>query len=162
MTMKMDYVKAILNEKRLDILFLQETVIPDGYNMSLLNMPGFKLDCELKSTGNKIRLVCYICENIYFKRKFEEENSHVILLRIDSGFTIDNIAGLYCPFKIEKNETALSKAKIQLRNVTDFLQDSKVNLILGDLNLDIKKEEKTAISTEKFMLNGLRPSQLLI
>ena len=35
MTMKMDYVKAILNEKRLDILFLQETVIPDGYNMSL-------------------------------------------------------------------------------------------------------------------------------
>jgi ABC-type multidrug transport system fused ATPase/permease subunit len=56
----------------------------------------------------------------------------------------------------------LSKAKIQLRNVTYFLQDSKVNLILGDLNLDIKKEEKTAISTEKFMMNGLKLSQLLI
>ena len=73
--MKMDYEKAILNEKRLDILFLQETVIPDGYNMSLLNMPGFKLECELKSTGNKIRLVCYIHENISFKRQFEEEYS---------------------------------------------------------------------------------------
>ncbi len=78
-TMKMDYIKAVLKEKRLDILFLQETEIPDGCNMSLLNIPGCKLECELTSLGNKIRL-----------------------------------------------------------------------------------EEKTAISTEKFMMNGLRPSQLLI
>ena len=105
--------------------------------------------------GNKIRLVCYICENIHFKRQFKEKNSDVILLRIDSGFTIDNIAGLYRPFKIEENETALSKAKIQLRNVVDFLQDSKVNLIWVILILIMKKEEKSAISTEKFMMNGL-------
>ena len=52
-------------------------------------------------------------KTIPFKRQFEEENSHGILLRIDSGFTIDHIAGLYCPFKIEENETAFSKAKIQ-------------------------------------------------
>ncbi len=51
---------------------------------------------------------------VKLREQFEEENSHVILLRIDSGFTIDNIAGLYSPFKIEENETALSKAKIQL------------------------------------------------
>ncbi len=110
--------------------------------------------------GNKIRLVCYICENIPYKRQFEEENSHVILLRINSKFTIDNIAGLYRPFKIEENETALSKNKIQLRNVNDFLQDSKVNLIMGDLNLDYEKRREN--STETFMMNGLRPSQLLI
>jgi hypothetical protein len=110
--MKIDYIKAVLKEKRLDILCLQETEIPNGCNMSLLNIPGFNLECELKSLGNKIRLVCYIGENISYNRQFEEENSHVILLRIDSGFTIDNIAGLYCPFKIEENETALSKAKI--------------------------------------------------
>jgi hypothetical protein len=41
MTMKM---KAVLNEKKLDSLFLQETKIPDGYNMSLLYIPGFKLE----------------------------------------------------------------------------------------------------------------------
>ncbi len=76
--------------------------------------------------GNKIRLVCYIRENISFLRQFKEENFHVILLGYDSGFTIDNIAGLYRPSKIEENETALSKAKIQLKNFTDFLQDSKV------------------------------------
>ncbi len=81
-------------------------------------------------------LVCYIRENISFKRKFEEENSHGILLGIDNGFSIDNIAGLYRPFKVEENETALSQAKIQLRNITNFLQDSSVNLILGDLNLN--------------------------
>ena len=81
-------------------------------------------------------------KTIPFKRQFEEEHSHGILLRIDSGFTVDNIAGLYRPFKIEENETALSKAKNQLRNVTDFLQDSKVNLILGDLNLDYEKRRE--------------------
>ena len=112
--------------------FLQEIEIPKGYNMSLLKIPGFKLECELKSLGQKIRLA--ICENIPFKREFEEENSHVILLRIDSGFTIDNIAGLYRPFKIEINETAFSKAKIQLRNITDFPQDSYMNQFLGDIN----------------------------
>jgi hypothetical protein len=57
--------------------------------------------------SDKIFSICF--KNIPFKRQFEEENSHVILLRIDSGFTIDNIAGLNCPFKIEINETAFSK-----------------------------------------------------
>jgi hypothetical protein len=43
----------------------------------------------------------------------------------------------------------LSKAKIQLRNVTDFLQDSKVNLILGDLNLDYEKRRKISYQHRK-------------
>ena len=92
--------RAVLNEKRPGVLFHQETKIPDGYNMSLLNIPGFKLECKLKSLGNKIRLICYIHENNTFKRQFEEENSHIILPSIESGFTIDNIAGFYCPFRI--------------------------------------------------------------
>jgi hypothetical protein len=115
-------VREIANLRKADKSILFQIVL--GYNMSLLKKPGFKLECKLKSLGYKIRLVCYIREKIPFKLQFEEGNSHVILLRIDSGFKIDNIAGLYCPFKIEENETALSKAKIQLRNITDFLQDS--------------------------------------
>ena len=141
-TIIIDYVKAVLKEKRLDILFLQETEILNGYNISLVNIPGFKLESELKSLGNKIRLVCYIGENFFFKRKFEEENSHVILLRIDIGFYIGNIAGLHRSFKLEENEIALSQVKIQLRNISNFLQDSSVNLILGDLNLDYGKRKE--------------------
>jgi hypothetical protein len=58
MTIKMDYDKAVLNKKKIqDILFLQEKEIPDKYDMSLLNIPAFKLECELKSLKNKIRLV---------------------------------------------------------------------------------------------------------
>ena len=56
---------------------------------------------------------------------------------------------IYCPFMIDKNETALSKAKIQLKNVTDFLQDSKVNLILGDLNLDYEKRRENSYQNRK-------------
>ena len=83
------------------------------------------------------------------KDTFEEKNSHLILLRMDSGFIIDTIAGLYCTFKIEENETALSKAKIQLRNITDFLQDFKVNLFLSDLNLDYEKRRENSYQHTK-------------
>jgi len=43
--MKIDIVKMVIKEKGFDILFLQKTEIPDGYNISLLNIPGFKLEC---------------------------------------------------------------------------------------------------------------------
>ncbi len=81
----------------------------------------FDRDFVLSLWDYKIRLVCYILENILFKRP--KSNFHVILLRIDSKFPIDNIAGLFCPIKIEENKIALTNAKIQIRNITDFLQD---------------------------------------
>jgi len=34
---------------------------------------------------------------------------------------------------------ALSQAKIQLKRITNFLQDSAVNVIVGDFNLDYEK-----------------------
>ena len=37
----------------------------------------------------------------------------------------------------------------QLRNVTDFLQDSKVNIILGDLNLDYEKKRENSYQNRK-------------
>jgi hypothetical protein len=43
----------------------------------------------------------------------------------------------------------LSKPKIQLRNITDFLQDSKMNLILGDLNLDYEKRRENSYQNRK-------------
>jgi hypothetical protein len=104
-------------------------------NFSIAIVDFFFFTFTHKTTfSDQIRLIFSICENIPFKRQFKEENSHVFLLIIDSGFTIDNIAGLYCPFKIEISETAFSKAKIQISNITDFLQDSYMNQFLGDIN----------------------------
>jgi hypothetical protein len=45
---------------------------------------------------------------------------------------------------IDKNETALSKAKIQLRNITYFLQDFKKNPILDDLNLNYEQKRENS------------------
>ena len=61
-------------EKTIDIYFLQETEIPNGYDISLLNIPGFNWECENKTQGKKVRLFCYIRETLIYKRKFEEEN----------------------------------------------------------------------------------------
>jgi hypothetical protein len=62
----------------------------------------------MKPLRNKIILVCYIRENISHKRHFVGESYHVILLRIDSGYSVEKVAGLYTLYKIEENETALS------------------------------------------------------
>ena len=69
-----------------------------------------------------------------YKRTLEEENSHVILLKLNPSFSVDNIAGLYWTFKFEENETALSQATKQLNIITDFVGDFEVNLVLGDNN----------------------------
>ena len=55
---------SVLQEKRNDVLFLQETEIPDGYDLNLLFVPKYKLECEMKSQGNKIRIVRYIHDTV--------------------------------------------------------------------------------------------------
>ena len=40
LAMKMNYVKSVLQEGKIDVLFLQETEIPNGYDMTLLNISG--------------------------------------------------------------------------------------------------------------------------
>ncbi len=79
--------------------------------MNLLSIPGFKIECEMKSSENKIRLICYIRENVNYKRKIEEENSHVILLKFDKGFAVNNVVGLYRTFKIEKMKRLCHRLK---------------------------------------------------
>ena len=122
MIIKMDYVKMVIKEKNFDILFLQTnmmvmTLVFSTYQVSNLSVNRrlwvTKLDWSV--TFVKISLL-------------KESLRKKILLRIDSGFSIDNIAQLYRHSKIEENETALSQSKIQLKNITNFLQDSAVNL----------------------------------
>jgi len=60
------------------------------------------------------------------------------------GLQLTILQGFIVHLRLNKNETALLKAKIHLKNVTDFLQDSKVNLILGDLNLDYEKRRENS------------------
>ena len=55
--------------------------------MNLLNIPGFRLECKIKSLKNKIRLVCKIWGKVNYKKNLEEENSHLILLKLD-GFAM--------------------------------------------------------------------------
>ena len=61
LAMKMDYVKAVIKEKTIDVLYLQETEIPNGYD----NIPGFKLECENKTQEKKVRIVCYILIHLF-------------------------------------------------------------------------------------------------
>jgi hypothetical protein len=44
---------------------------------------------------------------------------------------------------------ALSQAKIQLKRITNFLQDSAVNVIVGDFNLDYEKRRENSYQHRK-------------
>ena len=67
------------------------------------------------------KIICYILENVNYKRKIEEENSHVILLKFDKVFAVKNVVSHYRTFQIEENETTLSQAKKQLKSITNFI-----------------------------------------
>ena len=45
---KKDLVKLLLHQNDIDILAMQDTEIEDGFNISLLNVPGYKFKCENK------------------------------------------------------------------------------------------------------------------
>ena len=86
MIIKMDYVKMVIKEKNFDILFLQTnmmvmTLVFSTYQVSILSVNRrlwvTKLDWSV--TFVKISLL-------------KESLRKKILLRIDSGFSIDNIA----------------------------------------------------------------------
>ena len=57
--MKIKYVKTVVIQNDIDILFLQETEILDKFDLGLFNIPGSVVECERTSTVKKQRLVCY-------------------------------------------------------------------------------------------------------
>jgi hypothetical protein len=78
-------------------------------------------------------LVCYFSKKIqiiFFKRKCKEENSYVIVLKIDS------IAGRYCPFKI----VLLLKKKNSAEVIEDVKNLTK-RLVLLKLYTRFQKEK---------------------
>ena len=148
---KKDYVKNVLNEYQLDILFLQETEIPTDTEITLLSIGGYS--CEVAEATTKSRVVAYIKININYTRVREQVDTNVILLQLDNKYITTQVIGLYRPFKITSGIGHIEQFKNQLQTITNFLNENESRLIVGDFNLDYDKKMSRIMCIEEFMMN---------
>ena len=134
---KVSVVRQLLYQADLDILFLQEIEIPKNYNLSLLIVDGYEI--EVSVAANKSRIVAYIKSDVRYRRTMEDEDTNVILLNLDSMYDVEQLAGMYRPFKMVACTNRLSNFKLQIKQITDFVDTGKRMIVCGDFNLDYSK-----------------------
>ena len=134
---KLCYIKDLLIENDIDILFLQETELKMSLDRDLLQITDYML--EISHATDTARTAAYIRSNVGYERIRESQDSNVLMLRLVDSFLIKQICGLYRPFKMAPNVSQLDYFKNQLKQITDFVDDSKKLMLLGDFNLDFNK-----------------------
>ena len=77
---KKDLVKDILLKNDIDILMMQEIEIENDFDCELLNIPGYRFECER-------RFGSYIKNSIKYDRYnvLEGENNHLSIIDIENG-----------------------------------------------------------------------------
>ena len=136
---KVQYVKQLLYQAELDVLFLQETEIPRVFDHSLLDIDGYVT--EYCVSTEKIRTVVYIKNDIAYERRMEKVDTNVLMLDLGNKYDFEQLAGVYRPFKMMANINRLSHFKIQIKELTDFMNTNKNILVCGDFNLDYNKKD---------------------
>ena len=135
---KVQYVKQLLYQSELDVLFLQETEIPRVFDHSLLDIDGYVT--EYCVSTEKIRTVVYIKNDIAYERRMEKVDTNVLMLDLGNKYDFEQLAGVYRPFKMMANINRLSHFKIQIKELTDFKNTKKIYWYVGTL---------TSITTRK-------------
>ena len=136
---KVQFVRDLLMEEDLDVLFLQETELKADVNLTLLQVCGYNI--EMAYSHETVWIVAYIKTSVVYKREREANGMNVILLDLDKKYAVTQLAGIYRPFKMAENQTHLSYFKQQLGEITNWLKDGEVCIITGDFNLDFNKRD---------------------
>ena len=79
---KKDLIKDLLQKNDIDILLMQETEIEFGYDLKLLNIPGYRIGVEINE--KKSGVATYQKNSIKYFRRFEMEgeNNHLQIFDI--------------------------------------------------------------------------------
>ena len=75
-------IKNLVLQNDIDIIFMQETEIEHGFDIELLNIPGFKL--EVENNERKCWVATYLSNNVKYNRRHDLEgvNSHLQIFDI--------------------------------------------------------------------------------
>ncbi len=123
--MKMDYVKNALMEYDLDVLFIQEAEISETLQKDLYNIQGYTIEMCATTSENKIRMICYIRDNINYERRIERDNNNVMMLQIEEIYQVQQVVGIYRAFKIEDGLGLHDRMRDMVREMSDFIEENK-------------------------------------
>ena len=136
---KIEIVRDLLYSGDIDVLFLQETEIPIQTEDKLLSILGYKL--EMATASKTIRTAVYLKNDIVYNRHYENRDNNVLMLRLADKYNVQQLIGVYRPFKLIDCPNRLEAFKNQLKTITDFIQDERSVIIMGDFNLDYNKKD---------------------
>jgi len=148
---KINNIKDVIEMRKPDIIFLQETELPLNYNLDLLKINGYKLTTSNNSP--KKRTVCYSSSHLNYEIE-TPEGLELILLEDQRNI----IVGIYRPFK---SHCTQKDYMISLSNyLRAYLNNkNKTVFMTGDLNLDY--EEKANIHYHNYAIYNVW-NQLII
>ena len=126
-------VKNLLEEKKIDILCMQETEITGDINFKELETSNYNLELEVNSV--KSRVGFYVSKKLNYIRRSDLEgvNSNLIIIDV-TGETNLRVINVYRTFATQAGESQQSKFKYQL-SILRKATDVKF-IMLGDFNLD--------------------------
>jgi hypothetical protein len=85
-------------------------------------------------------MLCYIKNSLNYKRKIEKESNNIMMLQIEEKCQVHQVIGIYRAFKLEEEMGLQDRMKEMVKEVSDFVDENKTCIILGDLNLDYAKK----------------------
>ena len=137
MIRKLDFIRRLLQQNQIDIIFLQETEITMDYDLSLLNIEDYYLEIEKSETR---RTCAYVKRTLNYKRRldFEENDMHLICLDVLKPEKIRAI-GVYRSFN-PSNQTKEQLFEKQVFMLNEWCTNYKdIKVIIGDFNIDYLK-----------------------
>ena len=144
---KKEEIKRLIKEKKIDILCLQETEIPNDYPIELLTFSGYNYENECNDV--KARCGVYISNSLSYVRclDIELKNMHVIIIDINDPQKT-RIINLYRTFSPQTNQTQKDFFITQMALVSNAI--TKNTVLLGDFNLDHKKRFDVTYSHKNY------------
>ena len=133
LTNKKDLVTNYLKSNDISACCLQETEVPPGYPIDILNCNNFNL--ELEACDGKKRAGIYIKDDVIYTRRadLEKKNCHVLIVDLDLSIKV-RLINVYCSFCPPDGLSGMEFLNKQLSVIRDAL--CKDCYIMGDFNLN--------------------------
>ena len=132
---KLNYISQLLNTKKIDVLFLQETEIQSMTDTQMYNIRGYSLEISPTLNSGKARSCAYIKNTLNYKI-IPNTDPHLELIKVKIQNTV--LIGFYRTFKLVNHPTHLQ----YLESAIEELKNSIVQqtIIIGDFNLDALRQ----------------------
>jgi exonuclease III len=133
---KFDYLKGILVEKNISIMFISESEIAIN-DLNILKIPGYDLiTANTLGQNTKSRHCCYVHVTIRYRQVEIKEELDMVALDIENS----RLIGLYKPFKLPANTNRVSFFHSIIKCLNDLSRTNRTLIIGGDFNVDLGKK----------------------